>query len=244
MSDIDVRAEPRVTEAEVPAPDVSIVVTVFNEAASVDELYRRTVSALKNGPRTFEVIFVDDGSTDGTFAALERLHRGDRRVRAVRFKRNFGQHPAMHAGLSRARGDIVVTMDGDLQNEPEDIPRLVEAVEAGNDVASGRRRARKDPLGRAVPSRVINGMLRRFTGVVISDFGCAFNAYRRSAVVPLLGSTARTRIDRSVVLPAPFGPRRPNMPSPRERSIPPRATCPSDQVLESPHSSIMCVRAD
>src|SRR5215212_2981029 len=200
MSDIDVRAEPRVTEAEVPAPDVSIVVTVFNEAASVDELYRRTVSALKNGPRTFEVIFVDDGSSDGTFAALERLHRADPRVRAVRFKRNFGQHPAMHAGLSRARGDVVVTMDGDLQNEPEDIPRLVEAVEAGNDVASGRRLARKDPLGRALPSRVINGMLRRFTGVTISDFGCAFNAYRRAAVEPMLGSIGKQKFTKALVL--------------------------------------------
>ena len=136
-----------VTDADLPAPDVSIVVTLFNEVASVDELYRRTVATLDSGPRTFELIFVDDGSTDGTFAALERLHGGDPRVRAVRFKRNFGQHPAMHAGLSRARGDVVVTMDGDLQNQPEDIPRLVEAVEAGNDVASGRRRARKDPVG-------------------------------------------------------------------------------------------------
>jgi glycosyltransferase involved in cell wall biosynthesis len=126
-----------VTDADLPAPDLSIVVTVFNEAGSIDELYRRAVAALDPGPRTFELIFVDDGSTDGTFAALERLHATDVRVRAVRFKRNFGQHPAMHAGLSRARGDVIVTMDGDLQNQPEDIPRLVEAVEAGNDVASG-----------------------------------------------------------------------------------------------------------
>jgi undecaprenyl-phosphate 4-deoxy-4-formamido-L-arabinose transferase len=106
----------------------------------------------------------------------------------------------MHAGLSRARGDIVVTMDGDLQNAPEDIPRLVEAVEAGNEVASGRRRVRKDPLGRAVPSRVINGMLRRFTGVAITDFGCAFNAYRRSAVEPMLGSIGKQKFTKALVL--------------------------------------------
>jgi undecaprenyl-phosphate 4-deoxy-4-formamido-L-arabinose transferase len=200
MADTEARAETRVTEAELPAPDVSVVVTVFNEAGCVEELYRRTLAALEPGPRTFELIVVDDGSTDGTFAMLERLHRSDPRVRAVRFKRNFGQHPAMHAGLSRARGDIVVTMDGDLQNAPEDIPRLVEAVEAGNDVASGRRRARKDPLGRALPSRVINGMLRRFTGVSISDFGCAFNAYRRSAVVPMLGSIGKQKFTKALVL--------------------------------------------
>jgi len=200
MSDTDVRAETRGTDAELAAPDVSVVVTVYNEAACVEELYRRALTALDDGPRTFELIFVDDGSTDGTFAALERLHRADPRVRAVRFKRNFGQHPAMHAGLSRARADIVVTMDGDLQNAPEDIPRLVEAVEAGNDVASGRRRARKDPPGRALPSRVINGMLRRFTGVEISDFGCAFNAYRRTAVEPMLGSIGKQKFTKALVL--------------------------------------------
>jgi undecaprenyl-phosphate 4-deoxy-4-formamido-L-arabinose transferase len=191
---------PHLVDPDLPAPDVSIVVTVFNEAPSVEELYRRTISALDPGPRTFELIFIDDGSTDGTFAVLERLHAADARVRAVRFKRNFGQHPAMHAGLSRARGDVVVTMDGDLQNQPEDIPRLVEAVEAGNDVASGRRRARKDPVGRSVPSRVINGMLRRFTGVAISDFGCAFNAYRRDAVEPMLGSIGKQKFTKALVL--------------------------------------------
>jgi undecaprenyl-phosphate 4-deoxy-4-formamido-L-arabinose transferase len=198
--DAELRAREASVEAELPAPDVSLVVTVYNEADSLDELYRRTLAALDPGPRTFELIFVDDGSTDGTFAALERLHGDDGRVRAVRFKRNFGQHPAMHAGLSRARGDVVVTMDGDLQNAPEDIPRLVEAVEAGNDVASGRRRVRKDPLGRAVPSRLINGMLRRFTGVDIEDFGCAFNAYRRSAVEPMLGSIGRQKFTKALVL--------------------------------------------
>jgi len=184
--------------AETRRPDVSVVVTVYNEGGSIEELYRRTVAALDSRP--FELIFVDDGSSDGTFETLERLRAGDPRVRAVRFKRNFGQHPAMHAGLSRARGDVVVTMDGDLQNAPEDIPRLIDAVEAGSDVASGRRRARKDPLGRALPSRVINGMLRRFTGVHITDFGCAFNAYRRSVVEPMLGSIGKQKFTKALVL--------------------------------------------
>jgi undecaprenyl-phosphate 4-deoxy-4-formamido-L-arabinose transferase len=190
----------RAAEPDLPAPDLSVVVTLYNEAGSIEELHRRTIAALEPGPRTFELIFVDDGSTDGTFAALERMHRADLRVRVVRFKRNFGQHPAMHAGLSRARGDVVVTMDGDLQNAPEDIPRLVEAVEAGNDVASGRRRGRKDPLGRSLPSHVVNGMLRRFTGVQISDFGCAFNAYRRGAVEPMLGSIGKQKFTKALVL--------------------------------------------
>jgi undecaprenyl-phosphate 4-deoxy-4-formamido-L-arabinose transferase len=181
-------------------PDLSVVVTLYNEAASLDELYRRTVAALEPLGRPFELIFVDDGSVDGTFAMLEQLHAADERVRAVRFKRNFGQHPAMHAGLARARGDIIVTMDGDLQNAPEDIPRLVAAVESGYDVASGRRAARRDSWGRTLPSRLINGMLRRFTGVEISDFGCAFNAYRREVVTPMLGAIGKQKFTKALVL--------------------------------------------
>jgi undecaprenyl-phosphate 4-deoxy-4-formamido-L-arabinose transferase len=188
-----------VTDAA-PVPDLSVIVTAYNEAASMDELYRRTVAALTPLERPFELIFVDDGSTDGTFAMLERLHAADARVRVVRFKRNFGQHPAMHAGLARARGDIVVTMDGDLQNAPEDIPRLVAAVESGYDVASGRRSSRRDSWGRTLPSRLINGMLRRFTGVRISDFGCAFNAYRRDAVTPMLGAIGKQKFTKALVL--------------------------------------------
>jgi undecaprenyl-phosphate 4-deoxy-4-formamido-L-arabinose transferase len=182
------------------APDVSVVVTVFNEAGNIEELYRRTVAALDADGASFELIFVDDGSADGTWAAVMRLHERDHRVRAVRFKRNFGQHPAMHAGMSRSRGDVVVTMDGDLQNAPEDIPRLVAAVRAGMDVASGRRTARHDSWGRTVPSRLINGMLRRFTRVPISDFGCAFNAYRREALVPMLPVIGKQKFTKALVL--------------------------------------------
>src|SRR5882757_5022418 len=178
-------------------PSLSVIVTVLNEAGSVDELYRRTLAALDGSP--FELVFVDDGSTDGTFAELTRLHAADPRVRAVRLKRNFGQHPAMHAGLVRARGQAIVTMDGDLQNEPEDIPRLVRALERV-DVASGRRTDRRDSVGRTLPSRFINGLLRRFTGVPISDFGCAFNAYRREAIEPLLGSIGKQKFTKALVL--------------------------------------------
>ena len=102
--------------------DVTVVVTLYNEQATVAELARRAVAALEPGGRSFELIFVDDGSTDGSFAEVERLHAADPRVRGVRFKRNVGQHPAMHAGLARARGAVIVTMDGDLQNPPEELP--------------------------------------------------------------------------------------------------------------------------
>jgi undecaprenyl-phosphate 4-deoxy-4-formamido-L-arabinose transferase len=177
--------------------DVSVVVTVLNEERSVEELHRRIAATLDG--RDWEAIFVDDGSTDDTFAALRAIHERDPRVRAVRFKRNFGQHPAMHAGLSRARAARIVTMDGDLQNEPEDIPKLLSALDRA-DVASGRRVARKDSPGRTLPSRVINGLLRRFTGVSISDFGCAFNGYRREAIEPMLGAIGRQKFTKALVL--------------------------------------------
>jgi undecaprenyl-phosphate 4-deoxy-4-formamido-L-arabinose transferase len=181
-------------------PDVSVVVTLFEEGATLEELHRRLTAALESSARPYEVIYVDDGSTDGTFATLELIHDRDPRVRAVRLKRNSGQHPAMHAGLSRARGAVVVTMDGDLQNLPEDVPRLIEGVEGGFDVASGRRTSRHDSWGRTLPSRLINGMLRRFTGADISDFGCAFNAYRRDAVEPMLGAIGRQKFTKALVL--------------------------------------------
>jgi len=177
--------------------DVSVVVTVLNEESSVDELYRRLASSLDG--REWEAVFVDDGSTDATYARLAELHAADPRVRVVRFKRNFGQHPAMHAGLVRATGAQIVTMDGDLQNEPEDIPKLLAALDRA-DVASGRRVARLDSHGRTMPSRLINGLLRRFTGVSISDFGCAFNAYRRGAIEPMLGAIGRQKFTKALVL--------------------------------------------
>jgi undecaprenyl-phosphate 4-deoxy-4-formamido-L-arabinose transferase len=177
--------------------DVSVVVTVLNEAGAVDELYARVATTLDG--RDWEAIFVDDGSTDETYARLRALHQRDPRVRVVRFKRNFGQHPAMHAGLARALGGRIVTMDGDLQNEPEDIPKLLDALDRV-DVASGRRVARQDSPGRMVPSRVINGLLRRFTGVEISDFGCAFNGYRRTAIEPMLGAIGRQKFTKALVL--------------------------------------------
>ena len=180
-----------------PHPAVSVVVTVLNEEGAVDELYRRIAAALEGV--AWEAVVVDDGSTDGTWQRLAALHERDSRWRAVRFKRNFGQHPAMHAGLARARGAQIVTMDGDLQNEPEDIPRLLAALDRA-EVASGRRVARRDAARRTVPSRLINGLLRRFTGVPISDFGCAFNGYRRDAIEPLMGSIGRQKFTKALVV--------------------------------------------
>jgi undecaprenyl-phosphate 4-deoxy-4-formamido-L-arabinose transferase len=175
-------------------------VTLYNEDGSAGEVVRRSVSTLEGIGRPWELILVDDGSTDATWSAVEGAHAADDRIRGVRLKRNFGQHPAMHAGLVRAEGDVLVTMDGDLQNSPEDIPQLVAAVENGADVASGRRAARRDSWGRTLPSRLVNGMLRRFTGVPITDFGCAFNAYSRSAIEPALGMIGKQKFTKALVL--------------------------------------------
>ena len=202
MAEANPVAEAAPRALEEPFPGVSLVVPVFDEEATLEEVCRRAIATLEEGGRPFEVIVVDDGSRDGTWAVVERLAAADPRVRGVRFKRNFGQHPAMHAGLVRARGDIVVTMDADLQNVPEDLPRLIAAVEGGADVASGRRVGREDSWGRTLPSRLINGMLRRFTGAQVSDFGCAFNAYSRAAVEPVLGVIGKQKFTKALVLSA------------------------------------------
>lgn len=199
MTQIELVSRP-VGVAAAGVPHVSVVIPVFDEERTVEEVVRLALGALETLGRPYEVIVVDDGSRDGTWAILERLHREQPRLRAVRLKRNVGQHPAMHAGFARARGDILVTMDGDLQNSPADLPRLVAAVEAGADVASGRRVDREDSRGRTLPSRLINGMLRRFTGAAISDFGCAFNAYRREAVEPVLAAIGKQKFTKALVL--------------------------------------------
>jgi undecaprenyl-phosphate 4-deoxy-4-formamido-L-arabinose transferase len=186
--------------AAAATPDVTVVVPVLNEEATLQPLYDGVAATLAAAGINAELIFVDDGSTDATFPILERLHAADPRVRVVSFKRNFGQHPAMHAGIARARGRIVVTMDGDLQNQPADIPRLVAAVDAGADVASGRRVARRDAmLLRRLPSLLINRLLARLTGARVADFGCAFNAYRRDALEPVMHRIGRQKFTKALV---------------------------------------------
>jgi glycosyltransferase involved in cell wall biosynthesis len=183
-----------------PVPELSVIVTLRDKEASLEQLYRRAVAALAPLGRHFELIFVDDGSQDGTFAVLERLYAADSRMRAVRLKRSFGRHLAMHAGLTRAAGRIVVTIEAGQQSSPEEIPRLVAALAGGVDVASGTRTSKAGSRARTFRSGLIDRLLRRLTGVAISDFGCTFNAYRREALQPLLGAIGRHQFTKALVL--------------------------------------------
>src|SRR5690606_9929158 len=154
------------------SPQISIVIPVFNEADNLLPLYASLQSAMQDTRYTWEVIFVDDGSIDGTSGVLERLHRQDARVCVIRFRRNFGQTAALAAGLDHARGEIIVTLDGDRQNDPADIPRLVGTLEEGYDLASGWRVKRQDSLSRRVPSKIANWLISVTTGVHLHDYGC------------------------------------------------------------------------
>ena len=177
-----VRAEPLSLAYPSGSPDVSIVIPVRNEEPNVEPLCQAVRAAMVATGRTFEVILVDDGSTDGTFPLLSRLAERDRNLKLVRLRRPYGQTEALAAGFDHARGDVIVPMDGDLQNDPADIPRLLEKIDEGYDVVSGWRRERKDGIVRRLPSRVANWLIGRVTGVRLHDYGCTLKAYRAEIV--------------------------------------------------------------
>jgi glycosyltransferase involved in cell wall biosynthesis len=164
------------------APAVSVVIPLFDEADNVEDLHRELTASLEAMGRSYEVILVDDGSTDGTRDLLEAMEARDPRVRVLRLRRNFGQTAAFSAGFDHARGEIVITSDGDLQNDPADIPRLVAKLEEGFDIACGWRRRRRDPLSRRVPSFFANRLISWATGVRLHDYGCSLKAIRAEVV--------------------------------------------------------------
>jgi glycosyltransferase involved in cell wall biosynthesis len=173
---------------------LSITIPLFNEERNVAPLYERLVSSLEPLGKPFEIVFVNDGSGDGTAAALDSLARGDPRVKVVHFRRNFGQTAAMMAGIHYASGEIIVPMDGDLQNDPADIARLLAKLDEGYDVVSGWRKDRKDhALRRNLLSRIANTLISRISGVHLHDYGCSLKAYRKDVVkgVKLYGEMHR-----------------------------------------------------
>lgn len=174
--------------------DLSIVIPLYNEEENVKPLYEQLKATLDEIGREYEIIVVDDGSTDRSFAILKGLHEGDERLKVIRFRRNFGQTAAFAAGFDHSQGEVVITMDADLQNDPADIPLLLEKIEEGYDVVSGWRVKRKDPfLTRRLPSMVANWLISHVTGVHLHDYGCSLKAYRREVVknVQLYGELHR-----------------------------------------------------
>ncbi|WP_461830221.1 glycosyltransferase family 2 protein [Aquifex sp.] len=158
---------------------ISIVIPAYNEEENIPILYERLKKVLENLGEDYEIIFVDDGSTDRTYEILKEIAQKDKKVKVIRFRRNFGQTAAMYAGFEHAKGDVIITMDADLQNDPEDIPRLLEKMKEGYDIVSGWRKDRKDPFfSRKLPSMIANWIISKVTGVHLHDYGCTLKAYR------------------------------------------------------------------
>jgi glycosyltransferase involved in cell wall biosynthesis len=161
---------------------ISVVVPLYNEEENIGELHGRIKKVLEATGEEYEIIFIDDGSTDRTLELLQGIQAGDRNVIVLSFRRNFGQTAAFAAGFDYASGDVIVTMDGDLQNDPDDIPKFLEGIKE-NDVVSGWRKKRKDPFfSRKLPSVIANWLISRVTGVKLHDYGCSLKAYRREVI--------------------------------------------------------------
>lgn len=164
-------------------PYLSVVIPVFNEEENLLELHARLATTLDQAGYSWEVIYTDDGSRDHSWEILNRLHQQDpQRVRLVRFNRNYGQHMAVFAGFERVRGEVVATLDADLQNPPEELPKLVAKLEEGYDVVGGWRQSRQDSWLRKMPSYVVNRITSRVVGVDLKDYGCMLRTYRRDVV--------------------------------------------------------------
>jgi glycosyltransferase involved in cell wall biosynthesis len=163
-------------------PILSVVVPLYNEAENVEDLHRQLTSAIEPMGLPYELILVDDGSRDGTTAKIVALETKDSRVRVLQLRRNFGQTAAFSAGFDHARGTIVITSDGDLQNDPADIPKLVAKLEEGYDMVCGWRRDRKDPLSKKIPSWFANRIISASTGVKLHDYGCSLKVMRSDVV--------------------------------------------------------------
>lgn len=163
--------------------ELSVVIPVYNEEESVEALCRELHAAVSGLGKRYEIVLVDDGSTDGTWRKLVELSRGFPCLHLIRLRGNFGQTAAMSAGIREAAGDVIVTMDADLQNDPADIPKLLERIEQGVDVVSGWRRDRQDPfINRRLPSMLANKLISVITGVALHDYGCTLKAYRREVI--------------------------------------------------------------
>ena len=166
-----------------PDIDISIVVPLYNEEECARLLYDSITNVMKGLNRKYEIIFIDDGSVDATFLRAKAIHQEDPRLKVIRFRKNYGQTPAMQAGFDHAKGKIIISMDGDLQNDPKDIPEFINKIEEGYDIVCGWRKNRKDKLvSRKVPSKIANWLIGKTTGVKIHDNGCSLKAYKSATI--------------------------------------------------------------
>jgi glycosyltransferase involved in cell wall biosynthesis len=159
-----------------------VVIPLLNEEESLKELYHQLRSVLSRMNTRYELLFIDDGSTDRSFQVLRDLKRNDRHIKIIRFRRNYGKSAALSVGFEKAQGSIVITMDADLQDDPAEIPSLKKHLEDGYDLVSGWKRKRRDPMSKTVPSRLFNAVTALLTGIKIHDFNCGLKAYRREVV--------------------------------------------------------------
>ena len=167
-------------------PELSVVIPVLNEAPNLETLYQEFTQALESTGRPYEILLIDDGSTDASFEILKRLQAADRRLRVIRFRRNFGQTAAFSAGITAARGSIVITADGDLQNDPRDIPGMLERLAQGADIVCGWRKNRQDAFfSRRLPSMLANRLISWATGVRLNDYGCSLKIFRAEIIKAL-----------------------------------------------------------
>lgn len=175
------------------APAISVVIPLKDEAESLQEFHDRLVAVFTERGDRYELIFVDDGSTDASLDVLMRLREGNACVKVIQFRRNFGKAAALSAGFEQARGGIVFTMDADLQDDPKEIPHFIEKLDSGFDLVSGWKKKRHDPLSKRYPSKLFNWVTSRLTGIRLHDFNCGFKAYRREVVqsVDLYGELHR-----------------------------------------------------
>ena len=173
--------------------NVSIIIPLYNEDESLFELYEKIINVLKIEKLTYEIIFIDDGSKDDSLKFLKELHSKDNNVKIYSFQKNYGKSAALSQGFKKAKGDIAITMDADLQDDPIEIPNLIEMINSGHDLVSGWKKKRNDPISKTIPSKLFNFFTSKLTGIKIHDFNCGLKAYRKKVIkeIPVYGELHR-----------------------------------------------------
>ena len=162
--------------------DLTIIIPAYNEEKNISEIHQSLKKILKDIDNTYEIIFIDDGSSDSTFSEIKRLRNEDSKIRAIRFNINSGKSAALNQGFKIANGEIIITMDADMQDDPEEIPRFIEKIKEGYDVVSGWKQKRKDPISKTVPSKIFNIVTSQITGLKLHDYNCGFKAYKKKVI--------------------------------------------------------------